>query len=61
MFFQFKQDTKIKIKMYVAPPNETDTGVLKENIGHGVQKNCSAFLQIVAESDLLKNEFTAEE
>ena len=55
VFFQFKQHTKIKIKMYVAPPNETDPGALKENIGHGVETNCSAFLQIVAVGVNLKN------
>lgn len=40
LFFQFKQHTKIKIKMYVAPPmaNETDIGVLRENMGHGRNK-----------------------
>ena len=56
VFFQFKQHRKIKIKMYVAPPNETaDTGVLKENIGHGVETNCSAFLQIVVVGVNLKS------
>ena len=30
VFFQFKQHMKIKIKIYVSPPDETaDTGVLK--------------------------------
>ena len=62
LFFQCKQHTKIKMKMYGAPPTETDFGVLKENIGHGWNKlfNISAnscSWRYFKDSNLCKDEF----
>ena len=53
LFFQFKQRMKIEVKTCVALPNETDTGVSKDNICHGRNKliyarmNCVTVLRVI--------------